>query len=76
MALSFPREKHMGVRCLLRLQALVRPFSRTIEECRRNVPLPSPVKHALTKLISKEECIVPIRILNSNIEMIETHHGT
>src|SRR6266436_30788 len=44
MALSFPREKHMGVRCLLRLQAVVRPFIRTIEECSSNVLLPWPVE--------------------------------
>ncbi len=38
-----PTEKHMGVRCLLQLQALARPFIRIIEEesttaaCGKNV---------------------------------------
>src|SRR5260370_21065668 len=40
MALAFPQEKHMGVRCLLRLQALARPFIRTIEECSSREPSP------------------------------------
>ena len=40
LALSFPQEKPMGVRYLLQLQALARPFMRTIEECNRNVLLP------------------------------------
>src|SRR6266568_5052724 len=63
MALAFPQEKHMGVRCLLRLQALARPFIRTIEECSTNTTTVVMKAHE-----TLDECVVAAPVVGNGFD--------